>query len=262
MIIVKYMPTTHSNTIPTIPEASSGSHDFFVQALGRSGLFANTQPSTFNRFAEQCQQRRYAKGTVLFLQEDEADWCYLIINGWVKLYRETLDGDEAVVDALTSGLMFGETAIFENGKYPYAAEVVEDATLLLLPIRLLAEQVKQDNQLAFNMLKIMSRFQRQQDKEIEHRTLQNAPQRIGCFLLRLCRAGAEGEIRLHLPYDKTLIASRLGMQPETFSRALGRLKNETGIKVQGSTVIVPSIESLSGYSCSACTSSYPCQDLY
>jgi CRP-like cAMP-binding protein len=91
--------------------------------------------------------------------------------------------------------------------------------------------------------------------------VQSAPQRIGCFLLRLCKAQEEGEVTLHLPYDKTLIAARLGMKPETFSRALTRLRQESDIEVKGATVSIPDIQRLVGYTCNACSNAYPCKDL-
>lgn len=107
----------------------------------------------------------------------------------------------------------------------------------------------------------MARYRRQQDRELEHRTIQNAPQRIGCFLLRLTNQEEEGSVKIHLPYDKTLVASRLGMQPETFSRALNKLKDKTGIRVKGATVELDNLEQLTSYSCSACSSEFPCKDI-
>ena len=111
------------------------------------------------------------------------------------------------------------------------------------------------------MLSAMARYRRRQDQELEHRTIQNAPQRIGCFLLRLTRQDAEGPVTIHLPYDKTLVASRLGMQPETFSRALAKLRDATGITVRGATIEMDSLDRLVRYSCAACSSEFPCQDL-
>jgi CRP-like cAMP-binding protein len=111
------------------------------------------------------------------------------------------------------------------------------------------------------MLQLMSHFRRQQDTELEHRNTQNAPQRIGCFLLRLCKPDATDSVVLYLPYDKNLVASRLGMQPETFSRALNKLKEKTDIIINGATITIPSLEKIIHFSCSACSSHFPCQDL-
>ena len=111
------------------------------------------------------------------------------------------------------------------------------------------------------MMSAMARYRRQQDRELEHRTIQNAPQRIGCFLLRLADQSKTGPVTIHLPYDKTLVASRLGMQPETFSRALSKLKSQTGITIKGATIEMDSLNQLVEFSCAACSSEFPCKDL-
>lgn len=224
-------------------------------------LFSGLGDEDMKSFADKASFYSYPKGKVLFIRDEPADYFYLIISGWVKLFRETLDGDEAVIDVLTDGHIFGETSIFEGGLYPYGAQVIEDAEILMIPTSVLEEKIKNNITLSMNMLGAMSRYRKQQDNEIEHRTLQNAPQRIGCFLLRLCKADDGKSVTLHLPYDKMLIASRLGMKPETFSRSLATLAKNTGINVKGSSVQIDDIERLTGYSCNACSNSYPCHDL-
>jgi CRP-like cAMP-binding protein len=49
---------------------------------------------------------------------------------------------------------------------------------------------------------------------------------------------------LNLPYDKTLIASVLGMKGATFSRALNILRDETGLHITGTRVTIDSIDRL------------------
>lgn len=207
------------------------------------------------------QHQSHKKGKVLFIHGDEAQRFYFIKSGWIKLFRETLDGTQAVVDVLTDGHVFGETALFENDIYPYSAEVVEPAEIISLRLSDLKTEINNNNKLTLNMLSSMAHHRHQQDKEIEHRSLQNASQRIGCFLLRLADQSVTGPVTLHLPYDKTLVASRLGMQPETFSRALAKLRDETGIQIKGATIKMDSLKQLTDYSCSTCSSEFPCKDL-
>ena len=107
----------------------------------------------------------------------------------------------------------------------------------------------------------MAKARRHQDRELEHLVIQNAPQRIGCFLLRLTNQNETGPIKILLPYDKSLVAARLGMQPETFSRALMKLKDATGMEINGATILLSDIKQLIQFSCSACSSEFPCKDL-
>ncbi|MCB1592164.1 MAG: Crp/Fnr family transcriptional regulator [Alphaproteobacteria bacterium] len=211
---------------------------------------------------------RHNKGYIAFIYGEDAHRYYIIRRGWVKLYRETLDGSQAIIDILPRGHIFGETAVFEHNTYPYSAEIIEPVDMISLSLKKLNILIQDRPDFALSMLKSMARYRKQQDLEIEHRSLQNAPQRIGCFILRLTPAHTDPNLRvkavpvtINLPYDKTLIAARLGMQPETFSRALTKLKEHTNITVKGATIEIHDLEALIAYACSACTSDFPCQDL-
>lgn len=244
----------------TLPQPVLHGSTTLLDALRRAPIFADCSDTSLTAIVEQAHTETAAKGKILFLNGDEATSFFYVTQGWVKLFRETLDGTQAIVDILPQGSIFGETAIFGDGVYPYSVEAVEDCKLLRIPLSALKRQIEEEPKLAFGMLKSMARHRRQQDQELEHRTLQSAPQRIGCFLLRLLPANANQNIVLNLPYDKSLLAARLGMQPETFSRALGKLKDETGIKIVGARVEIADITQLSHFACSACSSHFPCSD--
>ena len=224
-------------------------------------IFKNCDSQFFTSLNVAAKVKSYEKGKLLVLHEDHAEHFFIIQSGWVKLFRETLDGTQSIVDVLPAGHIFGETSIFQDDKYPYTVEVIETAQIISFPLSLLKTEIESNNKLALSMLGAMTRYRRQQDQEIEHRTIQSAPQRIGCFLLRLADQDETGPVTIHLPYDKSLVASRLGMQPETFSRALLKLRDQTGIRVKGATIEMDSLEQLTGYSCAACSSEFPCKDL-
>lgn len=230
--------------------------------LVRQSLFARASESLLENFVQAAQIVTLKKGDTLFLQDDEADAFYIVLTGWLKLFRETLDGNEAVIDMVTNGHIFAETSILEDGVHSYGASAIEDVRVLRLPTAILKKAITEDNTMALSMLTSLSRHRKRQTREIESLTLQNASQRIGCFLLRLCHQDDSGPIELRLPYDKSLIAARLGMKSETFSRALNKLREETGIAVKGATVVIPTLDVMSSFSCSACSNEFPCDDMH
>lgn len=215
----------------------------------------------FTKLESVGNERKLDKGKIVFIHEEQAENFYILTAGWVKLFRETADGAQSIIDILPAGHTFGETPIFEDGLYPYSAEIVEPSVVISAPLSLLKEELQSNNELSMNMLKHLIRYKRGQDRELEHMTVQNAPQRIGCFLMRLADSDSKGPVTIHLPYDKTLLAARLGMQPETFSRALAKLKEQTGIRVKGAVVELDNLEQLINYSCQVCSSEFPCKDV-
>ena len=64
-------------------------------------------------------------------------------------------------------------------------------------------------------------------------------QRVAEFLLELAGA-THGFCEVTLPYDKVLIAGRLGMKPESLSRAFARLR-EYGVTVRHNNAAIADI---------------------
>lgn len=235
--------------------------DHLFSLLKDLPLFQQCSDDVIRHFCAQSAFLQQGKGAHLFTQDNAATHFYLILDGWVKLYRETEDGEQAIIDVITRHHFFGETSLFNNMHYTYSAEATDPSFLVSFPIELLKKEIEQNQGLSWAMMSHMATNTRLQDREIEHRTLQNAAQRIGCFVLRMAKDFHAEPYVLNLPYDKTLVAQKLGMQPETFSRALKKLSDHTDLVVKGSAIEIHSFKSLTDFSCAACSSDFVCDDI-
>jgi len=189
--------------------------------------------------------RSYDKGTLLFQQGEPAGSFYVVLDGWVKLFRTTPDGNEAVVGVFRRGETFAEAAIFLGGRYPVGAEVVTPSRLLRVDGELLRKRIREQPDLALAMLASASYHLKALVEQIEQIKLLSAPQRIADFLVRLCPV-KDGACKIELPYEKALIASRLGMKPESLSRALAKLR-PLGVSVDRETVSLVDVGLLVSY---------------
>lgn len=228
--------------------------------LENLALFDALRPQTKATLKREGRAQNLPKGHIIFMHEDEAAWFYVIETGWVKLFRETLDGDEAILDVLPPGSVFGETACLENGIYSSGAEIIEDSRVFSFPLSILEKETKENNAFTMAFLRHVTGKNLVKDKEIELRSVQNAAQRIGCFLLRLCKETDGNAKTLHLSWEKSLIAARLGMTPETFSRSLAKLQADVGLRIKGPTIEIPDINALVRYTCTACSNVFPCDN--
>lgn len=180
--------------------------------------------------------RRYEKGALLFQQGDPASAFYVILDGWVKIARITSEGGEAVVGIFRRGETFAEAAMFLGGRYPANAEVVAPSRLLKIDGEVLRRRIRENPDLALCMLASASHHLKFLVEQIEQIKLLSAPQRIADFLIQQCRTRC-GSCVVELPYEKALIASRLGMKPESFSRAIGKLRS-LGVSVNHELVSI------------------------
>jgi CRP/FNR family transcriptional regulator, dissimilatory nitrate respiration regulator len=225
------MPEFVQNTYPKTSAADYFQH--FLGNLKGCGLFAHLPRTDLSRLWQAARLKSYKKGQVLYLQGDTAACFYVIHCGWIKLFHSLPDGEEVIIDMLTTGHMAGEDAIFENSPHTSSAESVEDCQLLCIPSHILKDHLHQNPTLALGMLSAMYQHHRDHYDQIAQHALQSAPQRIADFLLKLCPKDKIQNIAFDLPYDKTLIAYTLGMNGATFSRALNILRDRTGIRIRG-----------------------------
>ncbi|MCG8561720.1 MAG: Crp/Fnr family transcriptional regulator [Hyphomicrobiales bacterium] len=186
--------------------------------------------------------RPFGKGQLLFQQGQPANAFYVVCDGWVKIFRLTPEGEEAVVGVFTRGECFAEAAMFLGGQYPASAEVVSPARLLRVEGTALRRCIHAEPDLAFCMLASASRHLKLLVEQIEEIKILSGPRRVADFLARLCPR-RDGSCVVDLPYEKALIANRLGMKPESFSRALAKLR-PLGVSVNRDHVAISNVDAL------------------
>lgn len=185
------------------------------------------------------------KGELLFQQGEPAESFFVILEGWIKIFRMTPEGTEAVVGVFQRGESFAEAAIFLGGRYPVSAEAVADSRLLVVDGDVFRRRILEEPRLALAMLASASQHLKFLVEHIEQIKVLDAPQRIADFLVRLSTQ-REGTCTIELPYEKSLIAKRLGMKPESLSRALARLR-QIGVTVDRDIVTVDDVAALRRY---------------
>ena len=197
-------------------------------------LFTGLAAAALDSLLADARVREAARGTTLFLQGDPADRFYVVLDGWVRLYRETPDGAEVTIGLFARGESFAEAAMLGPGRFPVCGMVAEPARLLHVPASSFLGALDANRALCRNLMASMARRLHGFVRQIETLSRRSAVERLAAFLAKLCE-GRSAPVILSLPLDKTLVAARLGMQPETLSRAFGRLRR-LGVETVGHEV--------------------------
>ena len=199
-----------------------------------------------------------SKGQMLFGHGEPVTHFYIVIKGTFRLFRANAEGHEKTVMILKSGHTMCESEILDSCRnHRVNAVPVEDSAVLEFPVAWLKETAKKNNAFALNLLSLISGQAHLAEVEAEHQATMSAAQLVACFLRRLCVLYNFNPSGFDLPYSKTLIASRLGMELETFSRTLVKLK-EHGITVEGTHVIIHDLKRIEQYVCGMCSISGEC----
>ncbi len=230
-----------------------------IPIIQKIALFQGVSPEIIQEMAEFCPQKSFPKGKQLFAAGDKADAFFVIVEGWVKLFRISRDGEEAVIHVFGPGESFAEAAVFNDRKmYPVNAQAVEKVALIEIPRSFLIRKIEHDSQFALRMLASISARQHYLVQQLEQISTRTAPQRIGAFLIQFCKKRKEknGEIIVDLPYDKSIISTRLNIKPETFSRALTKLE-PYGVHSDGRTITIHDLTKLTEF-CDVSLQETPC----
>lgn len=208
----------------------------------RSRLLATMPEDLRAALLDRARISRHMRGDAVFRQGDAASAIHIVAEGWVKLYRLTPNGTEAVVGVMTRGQSFGEPIALRRAAYPVSAEAVTEATLIALPGAAILAHLADRPEAAISILSATLLHLQGLVEQIEQLKARSGSQRVAEFLLDLCPPGAESAT-VTLPYDKVLIAGRLGMKPESLSRAFARLRDH-GVRVQQASATIASVEAL------------------
>ena len=208
----------------------------------RSVLFASIPSGLAEILLAGARIRDFDRGATIFLQGERASGIYIVAEGWVKLYRIAPNGAEAVVGVFTKGASFGEAVAFRHDTYPVAAEAVTDCTLIRIEADSFLRMIRESPEVAISILSATFTHLHSLVAQVEALKAQTGSQRVAEFLLELAPCPA-GPCKVTLPYDKVLIAGRLGMKPESLSRAFARLKDH-GVVIRQNVAAIADVAAL------------------
>ncbi|NOY15547.1 MAG: Crp/Fnr family transcriptional regulator [Gammaproteobacteria bacterium] len=189
-----------------------------IKQLKENLLFERLTLEQLERVARLAEHMHLKEGAHLFEQDDEAKRFYLILTGQIKLFRLSPDGNEKVIEIFTAGQTFGEALMFlERPRYPVCASALNDTEIISLNSKDFVSMLKESIDSCFLLMGVMSLRLHGLIREIDVLSLQNGTRRVASYLLELAGTGQDS-FDLHIP--KGVMASRLSLKPETFSRII------------------------------------------
>jgi CRP-like cAMP-binding protein len=209
--------------------------------LSHVPMFRDLPPEDLARIAAGTTEIHAERGKVLFQRGDPCLGFHVVIFGQVKLSVSTSGGDEKVIDIIGPGQSFGEALMFMDRPYVVGASALADTLLLHVAKDTLFGEIERDPRLARRMLAGLSSRLHMMVKDLEALSLKTATQRVVGYLLTL---GEDDASRVTLPAQKSLVASRLNLTPEYFSRILHELGDAGLVRIEGREIEILDREGL------------------
>ncbi|MCL2473426.1 MAG: Crp/Fnr family transcriptional regulator [Alphaproteobacteria bacterium] len=208
-------------------------------------IFKNVELNIMQEMLSGSSKMQFSKGAFLLSQDDQISKYYVVLEGWCGVCGGNEEGQETVLQLFRQGEFITEPFInrehFEISTV--SVQALTQVSVLSIPVGAVNAAQKNSIIFASNMLNMCSERCRELRYHIEGLTLKTATQRVGRFLLKLRFMTDPNGQDIVLPFDKSYIASYLGIKPETLSRTLQTFKDKGFIVTKGS-VIMPSTRAL------------------
>lgn len=217
-----------------------------AEHLANTPLFATLSESERTRIAQATREHKLRRGEIIFHRGDPCSGIHVLLSGQIKLAVVSTLGREKVVELLGPGRSFGEEALFLNQPYGCFAEALSDCNVLHVTRNAIERELDGMSPLGHTFLNYMAQRNKDLLGDVESYALSSGRERtIGFLLHELQGRGSNGnEAVLNLPVHKGVIASRLNLTQEHFSRILHELQDSGLISVNGKFIGIPSISRL------------------
>jgi len=198
------------------------------------------------------------RGQFLFMHGGKITHFYVICRGAMQVFRETPGGQEITNDILIAGdSINADEVIARQSIHTMNARAADDCSLLEIPISWMREHLKDFDHIAEKLLASIADRLHSAQVDVEHLTTMSAAQMVACYLQKLCVLYNFDPHGFELPYTKALIASRLHIEKETFSRTLQTLRDQ-GIMVDGAHVSIKDMRKADNFVCGECSVAGEC----
>ena len=220
-------------------------HEDIKKVLNVFSIFRELNSQEMDKIVDISITREWKKGNHVFLQGDPLENVYFIHSGRIKVYKSDLSGKEQIVAIMKQGEMFPHVGFFRQGEYPAFAEVMEQTTLIAVPIKQFEKILIENPELCIKVFRVLGEKIVDLQNRLEEQILNNTFEQIIKLLIRLAKKyGKELEndkYWLKGEFTNRDLANMIGTTRETISRTLTKMKRDELIEVddEGNMIIDP-----------------------
>ena len=209
--------------------------------LRRAPLFDGLDDENARALRRQTSEVKLSRGDHLFLEGQDGDRLYVVLNGKIKLTRAATDGRENLLAVLGPGEMFGELSLFDPRPRTSTASAVTDATLAALAKDALRPWLLERPEVSMQMLQALARRLRRTNDAMADLVFTDVPGRVAKNLLDLAdRFGEQERDGLHVHHDLTQeeLAQLVGASRETVNKALADFAARGWLQISARSVLI------------------------
>jgi CRP-like cAMP-binding protein len=216
-------------------------------AMARSPLFDGIDDDELTRIAQTMTRRRFRRDEVIFHEGDPGDSLHVVVEGRVKITRESAEGEEAIVVILSAGDSFGELVLLDGAPRSATATAMEPSETLTMSRTTFVDLVEGGSPFRAQLLTgIARRIRRLTDQLAEVHFLDLAG-RLALQLTRLAEESAPGQaadIRLSTTLTQSDLAAMVGGTRQRVNQIIGDFVDDGLVRQEGGHMVIRDLERL------------------
>ncbi|MFM6954011.1 MAG: response regulator [Sphingobacteriaceae bacterium] len=198
----------------------------------------NNGLAELERIIKERKTRPFKKKQIVYYEGDQATGIYIVLSGKIKTFKQTKDGRELLTGMSGPDDYLGVHTLLANDVYHDTAEVIEDASLCLLPKENIQELLDQYPDIGKEFIKLLANNLQDKEEQLLQLAYHSVRKRLSEVLLRLSKSESKNtdDPALNFKVSRENLAAMAGMATETVSRTLSDFKDEGLINKQGSNI--------------------------
>ena len=164
--------------------------------------------------------RRLKKGAVLFHKGDAGTMLYAVCAGAVRISSTSEQGNDAILNLIIPGDIFGEIALLDRGPRTADAVAAEDTEIMEIERHDFIQLLREYPEVSMRLLEILSSRLRRTSEQVEDIIFLNLPHRLAKVLLHLYQSSKSSATPDKIRVTQHEISQMIGASRESTNKQL------------------------------------------
>lgn len=216
-------------------------------SLKSVALFKGLDDATLKGIEKLASRREFNKGDILFLEGDEPEQLWFILEGEVKIFKEFASGKSAILGIFGPGSMVAEVAVIDGKPYPAGCQAVKAGAAATIKRDDALKMITTNPAVALRMMSGLGNKLRELTGDLGSMSVQSVIRRLSRLLVKLAeKLGTPkgNSVEMELFLTRKDLAECIGTSFEVAIRGLRKLQDENLLEIRGKTLIVRDIKKL------------------
>lgn len=213
----------------------------------QNSIFSNISSEHIQELDKHKITNLYRKGQFLFHEGTPALGAYCVLDGQIKVLKNSENGKETITKLAASGDILGLRGVLTEKNHPASAKVMQDSQICFIDRKYFRDLIKKSPMAGSNLIFRLAQEVSKLETQVEEMTTKSVRQRLAQLLIGFCKTYGEkrgSEIFIDLKITRSEIASMIGTTPETVIRTMSDIGQSGIIRQNSKKIFVTDIEAL------------------